>query len=269
MELIRQIREEIKEIKTSIVSNDDYNKKNINAFDYYQQAFCQFDSIKQRVNSACSNIEAKIINLEKNLDEVLKENQSLNEKLTKIDLKAKKGLIHDIHKSYKEEQNSDFTIKIDEKVFKVHKFMLAARSSVLAEMIQSNNEATQLDLVDISEATFKMILDFIYVEKIPEENSNFKEIFMASGRLNLTDLKEFAGEKIEVVDENALEIFTLANKYNHEELKLKCFKNIQKMFPNHQLKPELINQPDMVKQFIIEKKSIDEMMTKFKQKYEI
>ena len=136
----------------------------------------------------CSKLEAKFVDLERNLDEVLKENQILNEKLTEIKVKSKNGIIRDIQKSYNEEQNSDFTIKIGEKVFKVHKFMLAARSSVLSEMIQSNNEATQLDLLDISEATFKMILDFIYCEKFPEDNSNFMEIFMASGRLNLKDL---------------------------------------------------------------------------------
>lgn len=248
MELVNQLREEISK----------YNTKR----GYLPMA------VTVRLTEILSQLEAKIVDSEEYLDEVLQENQKLNEKLASKEGKTESGVMRDIQKFFNDEQNSDFAIKIGDKVFKVHKFVLAARSSVLAEMIQ-RNDAAQLDVLGIPKATFKIILDFIYFEKFPDESSNFEEIFMVSGRLNLKDLMAFSGRKVKVDDKNALEIFTLANKYNHEELKLKCFNTIQKMFPDHRLKPAFIHQPDMVKQFIAEKKSIDEMMAKLKQKFEM
>lgn len=224
-------------------------------------------SVIVRLTESFAQLEAKIVDVEKNLDEVLKENQKLHENSTKSGVES--GLTRDVRKFYNCEQNSDFTIKIGDKVFKLHKFMLAARSSVLSDMMKCNNDATQLDLFDIPVATFEIILNFIYFEKFPDESSNFNEIFMVSCRLNLKDLMAFSGAKIQIDDENVFEVFSLANKYNHTELKLKCFNSIQKMFPNHQLKPEFINQPDMLKQFISEMKSMEEMIKNFKQKYEM
>ena len=59
--------------------------------------------------------------------------------------------------------SEDFTIKIDEKEFKVHKLILAARSPTIAEMIENNLDANELNLVDLSVEIFEKILEFIYV----------------------------------------------------------------------------------------------------------
>ena len=59
----------------------------------------------------------------------------------------------------------DFSIKIEDREFKVHKFLLAARSPTLAEMIKNNPDADELQLVDISVEIFEKILKYLYVSK--------------------------------------------------------------------------------------------------------
>lgn len=219
----------------------------------------------------CDKLESKILEMEKNLHQVLEENEKLNEKLIKNYKTSQDDFASDIKIFLRDENFSDFTIKICDRTFKVHKFVLAARSSIFAEMIKNNKEATNLELLDIPVDIFNVILDFIYFDKIPLENVDFKNIFIASGRLNLKVLKEFSGKKLLnlVNDENVLEILTIANKYHQEELKKKCFEKIQSMFPDHKIKPDLINDPEKMREFFNEKRALSVMMEKFKEKFEV
>jgi hypothetical protein len=259
--------------------------------------FCVPMSIAVKHSELCNRLERDILEMEKNLSQVLEENQKLNEKLqknseekvkfgdnTKVRLNSKVGesskfkeilktddnFSKDLQNFLLDENFTDFSIKINEETFKVHKFVLAARSSVFAEMIKNNIEASSLELLDIPVEIFKIILDFIYFDKIPE-NFDSKNIFIASGRLNIKVLKELSGRKlIETLNaENALDFFTIANKYNHEELKKKSFEKIQSMFPGNKIKPELIDDPEKMKEYFNERKTLSEMIEKFKEKFEV
>lgn len=59
----------------------------------------------------------------------------------------------------------DFTFIVDGKEFKVHRNILAARSTGFCEIFQSQLDSATLD---VSAEIFEMLLDFIYTAKLPE-----------------------------------------------------------------------------------------------------
>lgn len=128
-------------------------------------------------------------------------------------------------------------------------------------MILNRPDAESLTLTDIPVKAFKVILDFIYTNELPEEEEiNFVEVFTSSLKLNIEKLRDFAVEKIkENIDEkNALEILILANKHDNEELRMRAFAEIQKIFPEKGLKEELSMQPEKIKKLLDVKKKLDE-----------
>lgn len=154
----------------------------------------------------------------------------------------------------------DFTIKVGGEVFKTHKIILAARSPVFAEMIKNNSDAKELDLIDIKPCSFKIILDFLYTNKMPEGDIDWIAIFSASGRLGLNNLKKFAQENLilELNSENAFRILLAASKFNSVDLKNAAFEELQKMFPDKDLNPTWADRPEKIQKLIEAKKKFDE-----------
>ncbi|KAL7013167.1 hypothetical protein ACKWTF_015229 [Chironomus riparius] len=128
----------------------------------------------------------------------------------------------------------DFSIQIDNRDFPVHKFLLAARSPTLAELLKNNPEVENLNLVDISVETFEIILKFLYTDELPgDDGTNFLHLFAAAGKLKIQELHNYAATtSISLInDENALEILNLSNKYGHDELRQKAFEEIKRNYP--------------------------------------
>lgn len=116
----------------------------------------------------------------------------------------------DIKKLLSSDIFKDFTVTIKEscyhgiectdkccnEVIKVHKFLLAARSPVLARMIFKNPHATNLNLVDIPRYAFKIVLDYFYSGIIPTSKSDpylkMKDLYAVADKLELTELRVFA-----------------------------------------------------------------------------
>ncbi|CAG9811163.1 unnamed protein product [Chironomus riparius] len=129
--------------------------------------------------------------------------------------------------------NPSRTSKSPSKV-KIHKFLLAARSPILAEILKSNPEVENLNLVEISVEIFEIILKFLYTDELPGDNGTIVlHLFAAAEKLKIEKIKNFAGTKlINTIDqENALNILKLSNKYEHEELRQKSFNKVKKMYP--------------------------------------
>lgn len=141
----------------------------------------------------------------------------------------------DIKKYIQDEITKDFIIKIGDQEFLVHKFLLAARSATLADLLNKNPFIDSLNLDNISSETFQLILRFIYTDEFPNKDEiNFVELFDAAGRLRIEELKNFAGKEIldKVNSENAIEIFNLSSKYEHKLLRQKSFEEIKKNYDN-------------------------------------
>jgi len=173
--------------------------------------------------------------------------------LKKLQLPTQKGLISDLKAFIEDENSKDFKILIKDREFLVHKMLLAVRSPVLSEILRNNPEATNLNLVDIPVDIFEVILKFIYTDELPGENeTNFVQLFVAANRLQIKELKNYASGRIssQISETNALDILSMSNKYDQDELKHKSFEKIKKKYPKIEFKDEWASNPEKVTKII-------------------
>ena len=162
-------------------------------------------------------------------------------KNAKLHLNFQKGIFGDLSTFIQDETTKDFHIQIDDREFPVHKFLLAARSPTLAELLKNNPEVENLNLVDISVEIFEIILKFLYTDEFPgDEGTNFMQLFAAAGKLKIQELKDYSAGRIvaQVNAENALEVFKLGYKYDHGRLRERAFEEIKKKYPKIEFKDE-------------------------------
>jgi hypothetical protein len=163
--------------------------------------------------------------------------------------KKSKSVCSDLRKFIQDETTKDFKIVIGDKDFPVHKFLLAARSPTLAEILKANPEVEHLNLVDISVKIFEKILKFLYTDELPgDDETNFLHLFAAAGMLKIEELKDFAATKLtdKMDQNNVLEIFKLSIKYEEKELRQKAFDELKRYNQNYKLKDEWIAKPEIV-----------------------
>jgi len=187
------------------------------------------------------------------LCELAEENARLGVKVEELESNPIKSIHADLNAFIQDETTKDFKIIIDSHEFPVHKFLLAARSTTLAEILKNNPEVENLNLVDIYVETFEIILKFLYTDELPsEDGTNFIHLFAAAGKLKIQKLVDYAAEKLlEMPDlENPLEVLLLSNKYGKEDLKQKAFREVKKKYPKMELKDELANDLDKITEFI-------------------
>lgn len=198
-----------------------------------------------------------------NLDE-------FNEILNRIFQSTPRVLL-DLQSAIKNEKFKDFKIKIGSNEFKVHKFLLIARSSSFAEMILENKNFDELSIEDIEVEVFKIILDFIYEDKIPENfDENSLKIFEAAGKLKLETLKTEVGNLLinSVNPQNSFEILKLASEFDHEELKRKSFNELKKYLHEEELSDEIMDNFELLKKLVETKIEYDDKMMKMKREIE-
>lgn len=167
---------------------------------------------------------------------------------------------------------TDLTIKIDGESFKLHKFVLGARSATFAEMFESNEDAKELKLSNINKETFKVIVDFIYKDDIPSDDANFLELYAATGKLKIEELMKMAEEKLSenVNETNFLEILTVANIYNSWKLKEKSVAFVHEMFPDFEDSDDaLMDRPDLVKEMFDARREFEEKLDVIKNKLKL
>lgn len=166
----------------------------------------------------------------------------------------------------RDEDFKDFTIKIENSEFKIHKILFVARSETFAEMIKENPDADELILQDIPVEIFEEILKFLYTDETPKNPENAREIFSAAGKLKIKKLKEISSKILieELENENKLselwKIFNLGVKFEHEEMKLKAFEEIKKNFPDKNLSESLMDDLEKFNKIIKAKLMLDELI---------
>jgi hypothetical protein len=202
------------------------------------------------------------------LSELAEQNSKLEEKIQELTETPKGQLQGDLNCFMQDESTKEFKIIIEGQEFPVHKFLLAARSPTLAELLKNNPEVENLNLVDISVEIFEKILKFLYTDEFPGDNgTNFLHVFGAAGKLQIPKLMSFAAQKLlEMSDyENPLEVLLLSNKYGNEELKQKAFVEVKKKYPNVELKEELADNVEKLTEFMKIMKIKEEAEMKMKE----
>jgi hypothetical protein len=165
----------------------------------------------------------------------------------------------DIRNIIEDESFKDLTISIGDEDLKAHKIVLAARSPFLAELFRNNPTLETLNLIDISKETFKIFLDYIYHDKMPEGNDNLTFVYVTAGKLKIEKLKQFIATKLcsQINAENAPDILLLSNKFDSVELRKRAFEKIQEMFPEKKLDEKFQFEPEKVKKLISLKRSME------------
>ncbi|KAM0825763.1 hypothetical protein ACQ4PT_069333 [Festuca glaucescens] len=129
---------------------------------------------------------------------------------------------------------TDVSFIVDGEKFPAHRAVLAARSPVFrAELFGPMAEATMssITLHDITPATFKAMLRFIYTDELPAEDEPedssvemFQNLLAAADRYALDRLKYICAQKLweKVSVDTVATILASAETYNCHELKKKC-----------------------------------------------
>ncbi|KAF6988315.1 hypothetical protein CFC21_005877 [Triticum aestivum] len=129
---------------------------------------------------------------------------------------------------------TDVSFIVDNETFHAHRAVLAARSPVFrAELFGPMSEATMpsITLHDITPATFKIMLRFIYTDELPledelEDSSTemFQNLLAAADLYALDRLKIICAQKLwdKVSVDTVATILAWAETYNCQELKNRC-----------------------------------------------
>lgn len=166
------------------------------------------------------------------------------------------GLKDDLHRYIANENFKDLTITVGSDSYRVHKFLVAARSNILSA---AATDLPEIKVEDCTSETFRKVLDFIYNEIFPVGDDDMLDIYTAAGKLDVHELRDFCAEELmeSVNDENALELLLLTNKFGNYDLKMKAFETIKKMFPDRKLRDELADDPETIQKMLFVRKKLE------------
>ena len=157
---------------------------------------------------------------------------------------------------------SDFTIKVRNKEYKVHKYILSAQSSVFESMFSEDNgdDVKVFEKIkNMSDGAFEDFLRYFYFGTMRSED-NAMELFGLAAEFGVASLK-FECEEIilrNLNEVNMLEVFNLAHLHGSEVLKKAAFAFIKKTFP--EITDSVINAPEIIGDLINVKRRLDEVM---------
>lgn len=145
---------------------------------------------------------------------------------------------------------SDFTIKVQEKEYKVHKVVLASMSSVFDKTFSDDTEATSKtfdNTENFSADAIEEFLRYFYSRAAPSEE-NAKELLTLAVKFDVPDLKlRCETTLVDMIEpENAQQLFDFASEKSLPQLKRKAIEVIKESHPEipdyAYDRPQLVNQ---------------------------
>ncbi|KAG5666401.1 hypothetical protein PVAND_014430 [Polypedilum vanderplanki] len=215
------------------------------------------EELREQLNKRDKEIEI----LNEKVNNSMANEASLHEEISKMQKETKKfKILDDIMIIARDEDFKDFTILTRGEKFKLHKFIIAARSPTIKRIIKIRPETESVTFTDIPSSAFRELLKYFYDNEFPSNDANFKNILVTAYKLEIDEIKNYSLNKLfeSLNEENALEILTLANKFDIEILRTKAFEEIQKVFPERELKIEIATDVGKIKKLIEAKKKFDE-----------
>lgn len=167
---------------------------------------------------------------------------------------------------------SDFTIIVHGKEFKVHRNVLGMQSSVFAAMFENDMEESQTGRVtihDFEPGPVEEFIRYLYTRESPGEE-NAMEVFALAAKYDVANLKSTC-EKIVVdnIDEtNAIAVLTLGNLYESEDMMSEAFDEIKFHHCDLKLGNNLKRKPENIKELIRAKQQCEEDVREIKRKYD-
>lgn len=164
---------------------------------------------------------------------------------------------------------SDFTIKADGKEFKVHKNLLAANSIVFRQMFTHKMRETvdnEMTITDFAARVVQQFLVFIYTVELPKTDEDVVDLFAISAKYSVDELRNYCESKIRLNlnDDNASAVLSMANLYDRRELKKAAFANIkafiEKILGGSKVDDELMDKPQELNAIIEARKNLEDVV---------
>ena len=167
------------------------------------------------------------------------------------------------------EKFSDFTLKACDKEYKVHKFILAAQSSVFENLFSAEEvEGVKIfeNLATISKDTFEDFLFYFYNGSEIRNKVISMELFKLAAEFDVSDLKSQCEEIIfnQLNEENVIEVYNLGSQHGSDNLKRAAFEEIQKIIPS--IQDELIDDKEHLNKLFAAKREYDALVQASKTK---
>lgn len=120
--------------------------------------------------------------------------------------------------------DSDLTVKLKEKEYKLHKNILRIRSPTFATKVIKQIEGNMLDFVyidDYEEVVFKMFLEYIYTGEVKElSQQNICQLYEMAKDYEVAELKadclKFIKDTLSI--DTFFDVIKVAEKYEEKEL---------------------------------------------------
>jgi BTB/POZ domain len=149
---------------------------------------------------------------------------------------------------------ADFTIFAGSKEFRVHKRVLAAQSSVFANMLKNDEQVkatSKFEIEDFSKEVVKEFLRSFYtIDNARGEHA--LELFRLACKFKFEDLmKANKTLVIKNLDEhNAIDVLKLGNQQKSNEIIKAAFSHLKKVFPNEIKSDALKHKPERVEEIV-------------------
>jgi len=155
-----------------------------------------------------------------------------------------------INKAYKQGKYSDVLIKSkDGAEIQAHKLILATQSKYFMRKFDAQPDATEIEISDVSGDAVKVIIDYIYTQKVKSNlvnKDNAKNILKAGEKFNIEEVKEeaaiFMAKNLD--EENVIDVMTnivFVGAISNNAFTYAA-NNFQLIFEKDHLKKRLINE---------------------------
>lgn len=148
--------------------------------------------------------------------------------------KSKPAMLKNIKSVYETNSFTDVVIKVQEKLFNVHKVVLSSASEVFQELFEESSEST-VELFDITPDIFSDLLSYIYTGTTASIKSNTTNILLAADRFCIKDLVSQCIYELQLkfTSTNVAETLGLADELKHQNLvKNSCIPFMRLNYPS-------------------------------------
>lgn len=151
--------------------------------------------------------------------------------------------------------SSNFIVQAGAKKFHVHKCVLSHQSSVMAAMLENNMQERQSSKMTISDFDIDAVEEFLrclYTGGSPE-STNAMDIFTLASKYNVTGLRKSCEEIIlrNIDRSNCFEVLAFGQLHDSEDLKVAAFTEIWLLVPKVQtLSIDMLDDPENLEQVL-------------------
>lgn len=155
---------------------------------------------------------------------------------------------------------SDLNIVVGSKDFRVHKTILAMRSTIFAQIFDEDEVADQIQFKEYSEEAVETLLHYIYTEEV-KEAGNAMENFAIAQKFKLDEMKSIWEKKLilQLTESNAFEFFMFGDQQKSETLKQAAFHRIA-LYLKEDLPAELMDNPEKLKRLIDSRREYEKLL---------